>query len=47
MLGWNEFHIQGLVLILEVLEAAGEAAGGGFEGFGLVIGLAAGASSPR
>ena len=24
MLGWNEFHIQGLGLILEVLEAAGE-----------------------
>ena len=42
MLSGNELVAEGLGLFLEVLEAVGLAGGGGFEGFGFVVGLAAG-----
>ena len=45
MLSGNELAAEGLGLfleVLEVLEAFGLAGGGGFEGFGFVVGLAAG-----
>ena len=40
MLDWNELHVEGLSLVLEVFEAAGGAGGGGLEGFLFVVGLA-------
>ena len=46
MLGGNEFHIEGLGLVLEVFEPAGEASGGGLEGFLFIIGLAGGDHRP-
>ena len=42
MLSGNELVAEGLGLFWEVLEAVGLAGGGGFEGFGFVVGLAAG-----
>ena len=37
MLGWNEFHIEGCGLFLEVLQAAGVSGGGDVEGFIFVV----------
>ena len=40
MSSWNEGHVEGFGLVLEVPEAPRGAGGGAGEGFGLIIGLA-------
>jgi len=41
VLGGNEFHVEGMGLVLQVLEAAGGGGGGAVESFGFVVGLSA------
>ena len=40
-LRWDEFHLQGLGLVLQVFEAARRAGGGHGKGFGFIVGLPA------